>query len=173
MYSAQELDKLVVRIENYPEPGVIFQDITNLLANPTAFGSLIELMAAPFLEQGITHVVGVEARGFLLAGPIAIKLKSGLVPARKVGKLPRETVKAKYELEYGVAEVEIHQDAFGSKAKVLIVDDVLATGGTIEAIIEILSKLKVDIAGVSIFSEITPLQGRAKLGDVRIASVIS
>jgi adenine phosphoribosyltransferase len=173
MLTVQQLDELILRIPDYPEPGVIFQDITTLLADPMGFTSTIKLMAQPFLDSGITHVVGVEARGFLLASAIAFQLQAGLVPARKVGKLPRETVAASYNLEYGSAAVEMHKDTFTSNSKVLVVDDVLATGGTLAAVSSLLNKLNVNVVGISVISEIARLNGREALIGMPIHVLIS
>jgi adenine phosphoribosyltransferase len=173
MLNVKQLDDLILRIPDYPEPGVIFQDITTLLADPSGFESTIKLMTKPFEGNGITHVVGVEARGFLLASAIAFLLQAGLVPARKIGKLPRETVAAQYDLEYGSAAIEMHKDTFTSKSKILIIDDVLATGGTLNAVVSLLHQMKVDIAGISVISEIVGLNGRKLLDGIPIHVLIS
>lgn len=173
MLPVTELDKMILRVQDYPSPGVLFQDITPLLANSDGFQSLIHHMCLPFRKLAISHVIGIEARGFLLASAIASQLHAGLVPARKVGKLPRETISETYELEYGNAAVEIHADALPAAARVLIVDDVLATGGTLEAVVKIIRQMKVEIVGISVISEILPLKGRSKLTGIPIYPLIS
>lgn len=173
MLNVKQLDEMILRIPDYPEPGVIFQDITTLLADPSGFASTIKLMAEPFEGKGITHVVGVEARGFLLASAIAFLLQAGLVPARKIGKLPRETLQAQYDLEYGSAAIEMHKDTFTSESKILVIDDVLATGGTLSAVISLLNQMNVDIAGISVISEIPGLNGRKLLDGIPIHVLIS
>jgi adenine phosphoribosyltransferase len=173
MLNVKQLDEMILRIPDYPEPGVIFQDITTLLADPSGFASTINLMAEPFAGKGITHVVGVEARGFLLASAIAFLLQAGLVPARKIGKLPRETLQAQYDLEYGSATIEMHKDTFTSESKILVIDDVLATGGTLSAVISLLNQMNVDIAGISVISEIPGLNGRKLLDGIPIHVLIS
>lgn len=173
MFSLADLDQKILRIPNYPKPGIIFQDITPLLSDPLAFKCLIEYMVKPFRDIGVSHVVGIEARGFLLAGAIAQSLETGLVPARKAGKLPRETHFADYQLEYGTASIEIHRDAMPQHSKVLIVDDVLATGGTISALVSLLEKIPVQIVGISLISEILELKGRDRFPNLNIKSLIT
>lgn len=172
MLSIQELDDLIIRVPDYPKPGIIFQDISPVLANPAAFASLVNHMVTPFRDMQITHVVGIEARGFLLASAMAHELHAGLIPARKVGKLPRPTYSAEYDLEYGKAAIEIHQDALVKSDRVLLVDDVLATGGTLAAAVSILAKQQAELIGIAVLSEITFLNGRAKLLNVPIHSII-
>jgi len=170
--SIQELDDLIIRVPDYPKPGIIFQDISPVLANPAAFVSLVNHMVSPFRDMQVTHVVGIEARGFLLASAMAHELRAGLVPARKIGKLPRPTYSAEYDLEYGKAAIEIHQDALVKTDRVLLVDDVLATGGTLAAAISILAKQQTELIGIAVLSEITFLNGKAKLPNVPIHSII-
>jgi adenine phosphoribosyltransferase len=172
MLTTKQLDELILRIPDHPIPGVIFQDITTLLADPEGFNSVINYMSENFMTSGITHVIGIEARGFLLASAIAYRIGAGLVPARKLGKLPRTTQAADYKLEYGIATVEIHQDAFTQNAKVLIVDDVLATGGTLGAVISILEKMAIEVVGISVISEILELQGRKKFPLIPVHAVL-
>lgn len=149
---------------DYPKVGINFLDITPLLANAAGFAALVKLMSDPWRDHGVTHVVGIEARGFVLAAPIAIELGAGVVPARKEGKLPRQTHVAGYELEYGSAALEVHIDAVPEHGRVLIVDDVLATGGTLAATIELVKKLACEVVGAGVLLEIKALDGRAKLG---------
>lgn len=128
-----DFESQIVDIPDYPEPGVIFKDITPLFGNPEALKAMTDALAEHFAGMGITKVVGPEARGFMVGVPVAVALGAGFVPARKPGKLPRETVSQSYELEYGTDSIEIHADAISSKDTVLILDDLVATGGTVEA----------------------------------------
>lgn len=162
--SAAQLRELIHEVPDYPKAGVNFLDITPLLADASGFSAVVKLMAAPWRDHGVTHVVGIEARGFVLAAPIALELGAGVVPARKVGKLPRQTHIADYELEYGTASLEVHIDAVPDHGRVLIVDDVLATGGTLAATIELVNKLGCEVVGAAVLLEIEALGGRKKLG---------
>lgn len=164
-----ELRNLVREVKDHPQPGVKFLDITPLLASADGFAAAIDLMASPWQDQSVSHVVGVEARGFVLAAPVAIALGAGLVPARKSGKLPRETHSADYELEYGTASIEIHVDAVPAGARVLLVDDVLATGGTLAATMRLVARLDARVVGVSVLLEIPGLAGRSALGQTRLS----
>jgi len=155
-------------VPDYPKTGINFLDITPLLADATGFASAVKLMSSPWQDHGVTHVVGIEARGFVLAAPIAIEIAAGVVPARKVGKLPRKTHVADYELEYGSAALEVHIDAVPPHGRVLIVDDVLATGGTMAATIELVKKLGCEVVGAAVLLEIASLGGRAKLGGTQL-----
>lgn len=128
-----DFESHIVDIPDYPEPGVVFKDITPLFGNPDALKAMVDALAEHFAGMGITKVVGPEARGFMVGVPVAVALGAGFVPARKPGKLPRETVSQSYELEYGTDSIEIHADAISSKDTVLILDDLVATGGTVEA----------------------------------------
>lgn len=128
----------IASIPDYPKPGVIFRDVTTLIDDPEAFAMSIELLAEPFLNAGITKVVGTEARGFIFGAPLALKLGVGFVPVRKPGKLPRAVYQQHYELEYGRDTLEIHKDAISSGDRVLMVDDLLATGGTLDATVRLI-----------------------------------
>jgi len=156
-------------VPDFPRKGIVFKDITPLLADPEAFAAAVDRMAEPFLGAGIKVVAGIESRGFLLATPIAYRLKAGVVPIRKKGKLPRRTKSATYELEYGQDSIEAHEDAFPAGAGVLLVDDVLATGGTARAACELIEKIGGKVAAVAFLIELGFLNGRAKLAgrDVR------
>ena len=167
-----DITSFIRDIPDFPEPGVVFKDITPVLADPKAFRSLIEQMAAPYAEAGVSKVAGIEARGFTLATPIALELGAGFIPLRKPGKLPFETVKEQYELEYGVDALEIHTDAAADGEKVLIVDDVIATGGTAAAAVELLSGIGADVVGFSVFIELVFLGGASKLDGVPINALI-
>ena len=165
--------KTIIRdVPDFPKQGIIFKDITPLLADHATFGEMIKHFAAHYKAAGITKVLGIEARGFLLAAPIAIELGAGLVPVRKKGKLPYKTVAATYALEYGTDTLEMHEDAVKSGEKVLIVDDVLATGGTAAAVCELVEKLGGKVAGVAMLIELEFLHGRAKMADRDIHSLV-
>lgn len=150
-------------ISDWPKEGVVFKDITPLIGDASAYREAIMEMVAPYRQAGITKVVGAEARGFLFGSVIAYELGAGFVPARKPGKLPGETISAAYELEYGIDSLEVHSDAISSDDIVLIVDDVLATGGTAKAKAELVLSTGAHIAGYSFFIELDFLNGRNKL----------
>ncbi len=165
--------QLVREVADYPKFGVNYLDITPLLADAAGFACAIDLMALPWRNLGVTHVVGIEARGFVLAAPIALALQAGVVLARKSGKLPRDTHSADYELEYGTASLEVHIDAVPSHGKVLVVDDVLATGGTLAATIGLISKLECEVIGVAVLLEIAGLKGRDALGQIPLSVALT
>ncbi|MFD8072948.1 adenine phosphoribosyltransferase [Streptomyces sp. NBC_00510] len=150
-------------VPDYPKPGVMFKDITPLLADPGAFNALIDALAGLCARHGADKVVGLEARGFILAAPAAARAGLGFVPVRKAGKLPGATLGQAYDLEYGTAEIEVHQDAFSAGDRVLVIDDVLATGGTAEASLELIRRTGADVAGVAVLLELGFLGGRARL----------
>jgi adenine phosphoribosyltransferase len=152
------------QIPDYPKPGIVFQDITPVLADGPLFQEVVAALAQPFAEAGVTHVLGVEARGFILGGAVASHLGIGFVPARKPGKLPWEKVSEAYELEYGADALECHRDGLNRASKVLVVDDVLATGGTAAAAGRLAQGLGARLAGWSFLLEIGPLGGRGRLG---------
>jgi len=168
----ENIKKIIRDVPDFPKKGIVFKDITPLLANHAMFGKMIKLMAEPYRGRGITKVLGIEARGFLLAAPIAVELKAGLVPVRKTGKLPYKTVSASYALEYGRDTLQIHEDAVTKDEKVLIVDDVLATGGTAGAVCELVEKLGGRVAAIAMLIELEFLKGRAKLAGREINSLI-
>ena len=159
-------------IRDYPKPGIQFRDITTLLRERKAFEYTIEALIAPWRGAGIDKVAGIEARGFILGGAVAHGLKAGFVPIRKRGKLPHETVRVAYSLEYGVDEMEIHKDAIGSGHRVLIVDDLLATGGTAKAVVDLVEGLGGEVAGLLFVVELDFLNGRSKFNGHRIESLI-
>lgn len=169
----KDLHKYIRDIADFPEPGIVFKDITPLLASPEAFNHSINLLMAPFVDAGITKVAGIEARGFIFAAPIATRLGAGFVPIRKPGKLPHEVSRFDYVLEYGSDALEVHIDAFSPADNVLIVDDVLATGGTAAAAIRLIHDLGAHVAGLSVLVELDFLGGRSKLGETRLHSLIS
>ena len=157
-----DLHQYIADVPDFPEPGIIFKDITPLLAHPDAFLQAIDEMAEPFLESGVDIVVGIESRGFLLAGSIAERIGAGVGLVRKAGKLPRKTVSITYDLEYGTDSLEIHEDAFEAGTKALIVDDVLATGGTLGATKELIEKAGGTVVGATMLMELGFLEGRKK-----------
>ncbi len=150
-------------VPDYPKPGVMFKDITPLLADAEAFGALTEALAGLCERYGATKVVGLEARGFILAAPVAVRAGIGFVPVRKAGKLPGATLAQSYELEYGTAEIEMHADALDSGDRVLVIDDVLATGGTAEASLQLIRRAGAEVAGVAVLMELGFLPGRERL----------
>lgn len=162
----EQLTSLIRDIPDFPEPGVVFKDITPILADPEALVSLVQAMADPFRDSGVTKVAGIEARGFTLATPIAVELGAGFIPLRKPGKLPYETRGEDYSLEYGTDRLEVHVDAADSEDRVLLVDDVIATGGTAAAALRLLKGIGADVAGFSVFIELAFLNGRSVLPDV-------
>jgi len=169
---AAKMQAIIRDVPDFPKKGIIFKDITPLLAAPEIFTAMIRHFADHYRGAGITKVLGIEARGFLLAAPIAIELGAGIVPVRKKGKLPYKTVSASYALEYGTDTLEVHEDAVKPGEKVLIVDDVLATGGTAAAVCELVGKLGGDAAGIAMLIELEFLKGRAKLPGRDVYSLI-
>ncbi len=167
-----DLTALVKDVPDFPKKGIIFKDITPLLADPRALQNMVDQLAEPYLQAGIQYVAGIESRGFLIAAPLACRLKAGLVPIRKKGKLPRKTKSATYNLEYGQDSIEAHEDAFPPGARVLLVDDVLATGGTAQAACELIEKIGGIVAGVSFLIELGFLNGRSKLTGRAVKALI-
>ena len=150
-------------VPDFPKPGVVFKDITPLLADGALFERICDWMVERFRDASVTHVLGIESRGFLFGTPVAHRLGAGFVPARKPGKLPWRTERVTYALEYGEDALEIHADAFGPGARVLVVDDLLATGGTAAAACALVEKLGAELCGVCVAIELTALGGRQKL----------
>ncbi len=170
-----DFEGLIASIPDYPEPGVVFKDITPLIADPDGFHAVVDAIADHFKDAGVTKVVGAEARGFLVGAPVAYKLGAGFVPARKPGKLPRETVSESYALEYGTATLEIHADAIAAGDRVLLIDDLVATGGTCVAQIHLVEKLGAKIVGMGFLMELEFLHPRdeiAKATDVEVFSLV-
>lgn len=167
-----KLEALIRDIPDFPEEGVVFKDITPVLADGEAFGSLIDAMSERYVGEGITKVAGIEARGFTLATPVADRIGAGFIPLRKPGKLPYETVREDYELEYGVDSLEVHTDAVFDGERVLLVDDVIATGGTAAAAIRLLRKLGAEVVALSVFIELVFLGGAHKLNDVPLHALL-
>ena len=165
----------IIDIPDYPEPGVVFKDITPLFADAEAMRRAVEAIAEPFQDAGITKVIGPEARGFMVGVPVALELGAGFVPARKPGKLPRETVSVNYELEYGTDTLEIHADALGAGDRVLIVDDLVATGGTAAATGKLVREMGAELVGYGCILELAFLNPRPLLeedGSVRFVSLV-
>jgi len=167
------LEKFIRDIPNFPKKGIIFKDITTLLNNPKAFRSAVDAMAQEFKNKKIDYVVSVEARGFIFGAPLAYKLNAGFVPVRKKGKLPARTKAVTYDLEYGTDTLEIHSDAIRKGARVLIVDDLLATGGTVGAVAKLLKGFGAKVVSVAFLIELNFLNGRKKLKGLPVSSIIS
>ena len=167
-----DLKKCIRDVPNFPKEGIIFKDITTLLKNPVAFKKAIDLLAKEFRKQKVDYIVGVEARGFIFGAALAYKMNVGFVPVRKKGKLPYKTRSISYQLEYGTDTLEIHEDALSPKSRVLIVDDLLATGGTIRAVSDLIRAQKAVIAGVAFLVELSFLEGKNKLKDLPIYSIL-
>ena len=159
----ERLKALVRDVPDFPQPGIVFKDITPLLADEIAFSSVIDLIVVHFGRGSVDKVVGIEARGFILASPVAYHFGAGFVPVRKKDKLPWETEAAEYELEYGTATLEIHRDAVAAGERVLVVDDVLATGGTSRATAELVERIGGKVVGIACLIELEFLHGREKL----------
>lgn len=165
------LAKKIRAIPDFPKPGILFRDVTPLLLDPVAFQAAGEAMAAPFRALGVELVLGIESRGFLFAAPIALALGVGLGLVRKQGKLPYDTLQARYELEYGVDTVEMHVDAVGRGQRVLIVDDLIATGGTAAAAVQLVRQAEAEVVGCTFLIELAALGGSARV-DARCHSVL-
>lgn len=160
-------------IPDYPQPGVVFKDITPLLAEPQAFSASVDALAAPFEDDQIDKVLGIEARGFVFAAPVSYRHRAGFVPVRKAGKLPWDIEREEYELEYGTDLLEIHKDAIAPGERVLIVDDVLATGGTASAVVRLVERLGGEVVGLAFLIELLFLHGRDKLDGHRLHAVVN
>ena len=170
--SADDLRAKIREIPDFPKPGILFYDITTLLKDPAAYREAIDLMVEPYAKERVDLVVGMESRGFIFSSPMAYQLRAGLIPVRKLGKLPAETITVEYALEYGSNTFEIHRDAIRPGQRVLIVDDLLATGGTVRGTIELVERLKGEVIGLSFLVELDFLHGRDRLPGRRITSVI-
>jgi adenine phosphoribosyltransferase len=170
--SAEDLRAKIREIPDFPKPGILFYDITTLLKDGPAFREAIDLMLEPYRDEKIDLVVGMESRGFIFSAPMAYQLNAGLVPVRKLGKLPAETLTVEYALEYGSNTLEIHRDAVQAGQKVLVVDDLLATGGTVRGTVELIERLKGDVVGLAFLVELDFLKGRDRLDGRRVTSVI-
>lgn len=166
------LNDFIRDIPDFPKPGIVFKDITPLLKSPEAFRSSIMQMIDPFRGEKIDLIVGIESRGFIFGAPMAAELSAGFVPVRKKGKLPFKTKQVEYALEYGTDILEIHEDAIEKGSNVLIVDDVLATGGTVSAVAELTQSQGINIVGFSFLMELSFLNGRQKLDGQKVESVL-
>ena len=167
-----DLASLIRDVTDFPKPGIVFKDITTLLKVPDAFKQVIDELTSHFRDERVDLVVGMESRGFIFAAPLAYNLGAGLVPVRKLGKLPHDTLSIEYALEYGTNTLEVHRDAIQPGQRVLIVDDLLATGGTVAATIELVRQLKGDVVAAAFLIELGFLDGRRALEDVRVVSLI-
>jgi adenine phosphoribosyltransferase len=165
-------EALIRNVPDFPLPGVQFKDITTLLRDGAAFKAVIDGFVEQYRDQQIDIVAGVESRGFIFSAPVAYQLDAGLVPIRKPGKLPAETIEVAYELEYGTNTLQVHADAFSPGARVLLIDDLLATGGTIAAATKLVRQLGGQVVGLGFVIELTFLNGRAQLGDDPIFSLV-
>ncbi|MGB2931997.1 MAG: adenine phosphoribosyltransferase [Methyloceanibacter sp.] len=157
------LKDLVRTIPDYPKPGIMFRDITTLLGHANGLRACIEQLVRPFTNRRIEAVAGIEARGFILGGAVADRLRCGFIPIRKKGKLPAKAIGQEYELEYGIDVIEIHEDALSAGEPVLLVDDLIATGGTAEAAVKLLHKLRADVVGAAFVVDLPDLGGCARL----------
>jgi len=167
-----DLKQYIRNIPDFPKKGILFRDITTLLSNSEKFKEVIDGLVKRYSGKGIDAVVAVESRGFIFGGALAERIGAGVVPVRKKGKLPHKTLSATYSLEYGEDTLQIHEDALQTGAKVLLVDDLLATGGTMGAVIELVKKLKAEIIESAFVIELTDLKGRAKLKDIPVYSMV-
>lgn len=167
----QWLDRYIREIPDYPKPGVVFRDITPLLASPAAFGRAVDDLVTRFHDLEVDRVVGIESRGFIIAAPVAYRLRAGFAPVRKAGKLPWAVAREEYELEYGTDKLEIHRDAIHPEERVLVIDDVLATGGTAEATCRLIETLGGSVVGLGFMLELESLGGRSRLGGRRLESL--
>ncbi len=168
----EQLKATIREIPDWPKPGILFYDITTLLKNSQCFHEVINALSAPFQNKQIDIVAGIEARGFIFAPTVAYGLRAGFVPIRKPGKLPAATHRVSYDLEYGTDSLEIHQDAIEPGQRVLIVDDLIATGGTARAVAQVVEKMGGTVAGLAFMVELTGLKGRQKLNGYKVTSVL-
>jgi adenine phosphoribosyltransferase len=171
--SSDDLRAKIREVPDFPKPGILFYDITTLLKDPDAFRDVVDRMADQVTGKQIDIVVGMESRGFIFSAPLAYKIGAGFVPVRKLGKLPAETIEVEYQLEYGSATLEIHRDAIESGQRVLIVDDLLATGGTVHGTIELVRRLGGEIVGLSFMVELSFLKGRDSLREFDINALLT
>ena len=170
--STEELKNYIRSIPDFPKKGILFRDITTLLARPEAFHRAIEELRHRYLPTGIQKIVGIESRGFIFSAPLAYAMGAGLVPIRKKGKLPYQTTSVTYDLEYGQDTLQMHTDAIRPREKVLVVDDLLATGGTARAACQLIEQLQGDVAGLAFLIELTDLRGRQSLQKYDVFSLI-
>jgi adenine phosphoribosyltransferase len=169
---SESLYRLIRDVPDFPKPGILFRDITPLLLSHGGLTEAVDRLAAPYRKAAVSHVLAIESRGFILGSPVALTLQAGLVIVRKPGKLPARTHKIEYALEYGSDTLELHADAMGTGDRVLVVDDVLATGGTAAAVVRLIERSGATLAGFSFLIELADLGGRAKLGDAPFHAVL-
>jgi adenine phosphoribosyltransferase len=169
----ESLKQHIRHVPDFPKPGIVFYDVTTLLKDPDGFRQAVDAMATPHKDAAVDVVVGIESRGFIFGSAVADRLQTGFAPVRKLGKLPSKTRRASYELEYGTDSLEIHEDAVGAGHRVLIVDDLLATGGTASATVGLVRGLGAEVVGVQFLIELVALKGRAKLDGERIGVVLT
>src|ERR1035437_3053921 len=167
-----ELRSLIRDVPNFPKPGIIFKDITPLLASPSGLSLAVEVLANPFRDQGIQAVVGAESRGFIFGTAMAQALSCGFVPVRKPGKLPSKKISLTYDLEYGQDTLEIHRDAIVKGERCIVVDDLLATGGTMKACCDLVEQLGGDIVGIAVLIELSALKGRDRFAKYKLHSAL-
>jgi adenine phosphoribosyltransferase len=168
----QALKDRIRHVPDFPKPGILFYDVTTLLRDPQGFRLTIDTLSGPYHSRGISLVVGIESRGFILGAAVADRIGAGFIPVRKVGKLPHTTIRVSYALEYGTDSLEMHRDAIENGQKVLIVDDLLATGGTARATVDLVRQLGGDVHGVAFLIELVALNGREKLKGENIRAVL-
>ena len=168
-----DLRAAIRSIPDYPSPGIMFRDITTLLADARAFRRAVDELVQPLAGAKVDKVAGIEARGFILAAPVACRLGAGFVPIRKKGKLPGTTFAEDYELEYGTATIEVQTDAFAPSDRVLVIDDVLATGGTARATADLVQRTGAQVVGFAVLLELSFLNGRAKLSDLPVSALLT
>jgi len=168
-----DLKTKIREVPDFPKKGILFYDITTLLADPSASKEVMDRLAAPYLDQNIQKVIGVESRGFIFGTPVADRLEAGFIPVRKPGKLPYETIEESYDLEYGSDKLCMHKDAISPGERVLIVDDLLATGGTMAATVKLVQQLGGEIVGIAFVIELLFLNGRNQLKGLPVASLLS
>lgn len=172
-HPAVDLARFIRPVPDFPKPGILFRDITPLLADPQAFAAAVEAMAAPWRQERLGAIAAVEARGFLFAAPMALALGVGVIPVRKPGKLPADTISHAYDLEYGSDRLEMHRGVLAPDARVLVVDDVLATGGTAGACMRLVEAAGATVAGASFLVELSFLGGRERLAPHRVESLLT
>jgi adenine phosphoribosyltransferase len=171
--STDDLKSLIREVPDFPKPGILFYDVTTLLRDPKGFRLAVDQMAAPFAKSSVDLIVGIESRGFILGSAVADRIGAGFVPVRKLGKLPAKTIKASYALEYGTDCLEMHHDAIAAGQRALVVDDLLATGGTASATVQMVKQLGGQVVGVALLIELVALNGRVKLDGENVHVVLS
>ena len=168
----EQLKSQIRHVPDFPKPGILFYDVTTLLRDPAGFREAVESMASPYRDRGIELVVGIESRGFILGAAVADRIGAGFVPVRKLGKLPAPCIRATYDLEYGSDSLEMHRDAVQAGQRVLIVDDLLATGGTARATVDLVKQLGGVVHGLAFLIELVDLKGRARLAGENVRAVL-